>query len=294
MKTRVITAIIMAIFGLPLLIFSNTPIYPVAAGILAAISVFEVLRVMGIQKKLLISIPSLIIAVPLPLFADDFFHEWYPGGVGHFPHFTYFCIVLCVFFIYLLYLITVAVFTKGAVSVQTIGPVFISVFYVVASFTSLVISRTLEGGAFTFLLAFICPWFSDMFAYFTGRLFGKHKLIPEISPKKTVEGAIGGIIFGTAIAPIYGFVATLMPFGLTEGVVPNYIVLTVAGFILSIVGQVGDLWASLIKRSYGAKDFSNIFPGHGGVLDRFDSVLACSTVLMIISAIFPPFTVTPV
>ena len=141
-----------------------------------------------------------------------------------------------------------------------------------------------KTGLWTLVLVLICAWGSDVFAYFTGRFFGRHKLIPEVSPKKTVEGAIGGVVCATGIAVLYGFIVSS-----ATSLTPDYIVLAVCGFLLSAVSQVGDLIASLIKREHGIKDYGNIFPGHGGVMDRFDSVLSITTVLMAISLIFPPF-----
>ena len=130
----------------------------------------------------------------------------------------------------------------------------------------------------------VCAWGSDVFAYFTGRFFGKHKLIPEVSPKKTVEGAIGGIVCAGGLAMLYGLIVS----SLTE-LTPNYLVLALCGVILAAFSQIGDLIASLLKREHGIKDYGRIFPGHGGVMDRFDSILAIATVLMAICLVFPPF-----
>lgn len=105
---------------------------------------------------------------------------------------------------------------------------------------------------------------TDTFAYFIGRAFGKKKLMPLVSPNKTVEGFIGGLIFGTAIASMFYI------FVIDSSRILPIILLT---FILSIMGQVGDLVFSSIKRHYKIKDFSNIMPGHGGILDRLDSII---------------------
>lgn len=104
---------------------------------------------------------------------------------------------------------------------------------------------------------------TDIFAYFTGYLFGKHKLCPSISPKKTKEGAIGGV-FGSVILSL-AFILIVQPDLLIHGLV--------IGVLGSIISQFGDLTASIIKRKIGIKDYGNLIPGHGGVLDRFDSVL---------------------
>ena len=134
-------------------------------------------------------------------------------------------------------------------------------------------------------MVFIGAWVSDIFAYFTGRFFGKHKLIPEISPKKTVEGAVGAIVCTMLFMVLYGWIVSLC----TELSV-NYLVLLIAGPVLSVVGQIGDLIASLVKRERGVKDYGTLLPGHGGIMDRFDSILTVSGAAMIIVLLFAPFT----
>jgi phosphatidate cytidylyltransferase len=119
-------------------------------------------------------------------------------------------------------------------------------------------------------------WLGDAGAFFVGKRFGKHKLAPIISPKKTVEGAVGGVITVGIVFVIYSFCyAEFMTyFKLTDSVfVPNYPVIAAIGLVCGVLGIVGDLSASVIKRQTGIKDFGNIMPGHGGLMDRFDSVL---------------------
>ena len=119
-------------------------------------------------------------------------------------------------------------------------------------------------GIYYLLMMLVFSAGCDTGAYFVGVTIGKHKLCPEISPKKTVEGAIGGILTSVVFALIFNFA-----FGMTEKLVPT-LIFTVP---LCIVGMCGDLFASTIKRSVGLKDYGNLIPGHGGILDRFDSVL---------------------
>lgn len=136
---------------------------------------------------------------------------------------------------------------------------------------ALLMLYNLEQGFFWLVIAFFSPWFSDVSAYFAGSLFGKRKLIPLLSPKKTVAGFVGGI-FGCSLtlllcfyllAPVFGF--ELTPIALLSTVL--------LGILLGFVSQLGDWMASLIKRQAKIKDYGNLFPGHGGVMDRFDSVL---------------------
>lgn len=149
------------------------------------------------------------------------------------------------------------------------GITIIGVLYVPLLFGYLCLLRAIpDKGVYLIWFVFIVSWISDTFAYFTGRLFGKTKLCPEVSPKKTVEGAIGGIIFSIIVCVIYGII-------LNSHALINMplIHLVVMGALGSIVSMLGDLAASSIKRNVGIKDYGNIMPGHGGVLDRFDSIL---------------------
>ena len=136
---------------------------------------------------------------------------------------------------------------------------------------------------YIYLLVFIGAWITDTFAYFVGRVAGRHKLIPDISPKKTVEGSIGGIVFCVAAFVGFAFIIGIEYIGV------GWLILS--GVIVSVVSQIGDLSMSAIKREHGIKDYGRVFPGHGGVLDRFDSVLAVSSVMTVIFAILNIFHV---
>lgn len=121
---------------------------------------------------------------------------------------------------------------------------------------------------FLILFTMFCAWITDVFAYFAGSFWGKHKLCPKISPKKTVEGAIGGALGGAVISLILYAIFENFIFTTQNG---NYVEVFVIAFVLSIFGMCGDLTFSVLKRNYDIKDFSNLVPGHGGVMDRFDS-----------------------
>ncbi len=128
-------------------------------------------------------------------------------------------------------------------------------------FSLLVLLRAGEDWSRVVLLPFIVAWASDTGAYFAGSFFGKHKLCPTLSPKKTVEGALGGLLLAAVGGVVYGLIVGKA----------DLIVLAVIGLLGSAVGQFGDLMFSCIKREYGIKDYGKLMPGHGGVLDRFDS-----------------------
>ena len=262
MKTRVLTGTLILAVILPILFFSEYVIYPIALGFFCLAALFEVFGVIGVKKQLAIVIPSYVLAFCLP-----FFVYFAPDA----NRVAYLYFLFGALLIFMMYLFCVMVLKKGALSYSKIAEVFMLVAYVTTSFTSLCLIRYLDNGKFILFLVFIGSWVTDTFAYFTGFLFGKHKLIPDVSPKKTIEGSIGGTLC-CALA----FVA----FGLIVeggfGQEANLLFLFISGVIIALVSQIGDLIMSVIKRHYGIKDFGKIFPGHGGMLDRFDSILAVS------------------
>ena len=147
--------------------------------------------------------------------------------------------------------------------------------------------------AIYFILLILCfAWGGDTCAYFAGRAFGKHKLCPVVSPKKTVEGAIGGVlgtmVFGVIATVIYSIAANRMEaFTRTNIGVSMYVIIALLACVAAVLGIYGDLFASVVKRQCGIKDYGTIFPGHGGILDRFDSVMFIAPfVTMVVIAVF--------
>ena len=285
MKTRIITALVFAAIGIPILIFSDYIIFPIAVSLLSLMSVMEMLRVCGVDKSYLLAVPSYILAVVLPFFAWDKFEFMHVGIFGEEYCLSYTTLMAIVFFIFLLYMAFAAVFVRGKIDVKEIALAFMSEVYLVTSYVSYMLLRYTEYGQYLFIMVLIIAWGCDISAYFVGTLCGKHKLIPEVSPKKTVEGAVGGVIVASGLTVLFGFIVTL----LDESVSANYLVLAIYGLVLSGVAQLGDLWASIIKRQYGVKDYGSVFPGHGGAMDRFDSILAICTLAMLACLVFPPF-----
>lgn len=282
MLQRIITAVVLIAILLPLLFLSWQCVYiiPALVALMALAAVYELLKCLRSQvdgtgtavtawEDFVVSIPAYLIAVGLPL-ATAFVTSIH----------AFLLAAAAVFTLYLLYLFAVAVLRQGRMHFAEVAEVFTGVLYITLSFASLSLLRhkTPEGG-YLYLLVFFGAWVTDTFAYFTGRFFGKHKLNPVISPKKTVEGSIGGILFCMISFVLFGIV---MQFGKWHFTV-HYPLLLLSGLLCSVVSQVGDLITSLIKREHGVKDYGKIFPGHGGVLDRFDSVLAISPVLLILS-----------
>ena len=160
--------------------------------------------------------------------------------------------------------------------------------YITFSMSYVTQIRSIDGvGVHLLFVAFISAWVSDTGAYFCGCLLGKHKLIPQISPKKTVEGAIGGILASALAGIIFGLIEKY-----AFGNEPNYLWLFIVCGIGSVAGQLGDLVASLMKRKFNIKDFSNIMPGHGGLTDRFDSVMLTAPytyyMIMLVASVSAP------
>ena len=277
MKQRIITSVVLFAIALPILIFSKYIVYQAALAFLSVVAVYEMLGVLAMRRERFLSVPSYLIAVAMPFLS-------YFANNGR--HLSYIMLILLVVFVYMLYIFAVAVFKKGALSVGSAASCFMLVSYITVSFSALGLVRVLPGGALLFGLVFVAAWVTDIFAYFTGYFFGKHKLIPEVSPKKTVEGAVGGIVFSVIGFVLYGLVVDIV-----TDYTARYLVLAVMGLVLSVVSQIGDLTASLVKREHGVKDYGFIFPGHGGVMDRFDSIIAVSMPLFVIAVLATPFVI---
>ena len=274
MLKRILTGIVAFCFILvPILFFADTVVLPIAVGLIAVIATYEILHCVGLHKNLAVSIPLYLVSGAAP------FSLRYLGETGV-P-----AVILAVFVV-LLFLLAAAVFSHGKADIRDVCTVLMLWIYSLVGFQGLIyIHDTVAGGTYFYLLAFVGAWVTDTFAYFTGVLLGRHKLIPDVSPKKTVEGAVGGTVFCTLA--FVGFGLLYNSLWVAEGgrTVP-VAAMAIVGFIVAIVSQIGDLSLSLLKRKYGIKDFGKIFPGHGGVLDRFDSVLAVSIMLTVSFVVF--------
>lgn len=270
MLKRVITAIVAVIILLPILWLSNTYVFPAAIAIVTCISLFEMFSCLGFKHKFLVTLPAYLIGAALPFLGK------LAGEIG--PILPPVCAVM---FVYILYLMMLAVFKHEKYSLNDLAMCYITTLYIIGGFSSIQFLRDMSANNNLYILIFIGAWITDIFAYFTGVLFGKHKLCEAISPKKTIEGSIGGIFFCAVAFVLFGILVLN-----TEATLWKCATLALVGVIVSIVSQIGDLSMSLIKRHYGIKDFGKIFPGHGGMLDRFDSIIAVSlTLFILISAL---------
>ena len=269
MKQRVITAIVILLAAIPVCIFSGTVLFPIVMAFIGVVGVYEMLNCMKVADNNRISAPLYGLALLAP-FAVRYYGELFKNN-SH--------IIVLFMLLYALYLLGVWVFSYQKNQEFDMNPVLASTLiclYIIGAASSIVIVRDLPFGEFYWYFIFIGAWVTDTFAYFTGMLFGKHKLIPAVSPKKTIEGSVGGTVF--CVAVFVGFGAIVNHFTSSE---LNLVLIACAGLVSAIVSQIGDLSMSVIKRTHGIKDYGKIFPGHGGVLDRFDSILAVAIVMAI-------------
>lgn len=258
MKTRIITAIIGLIIVLPIIIYGNIP-FIIVTFLLALVGLFELIRMYKpnqISSYLLFSVLFLIGLI-------------YPSETISIAN-----ISLSkgdILLIFSMFLLSLTVFTKNKFTFTDAGFLLMTTLYIGLSFNYLIDIR-LAGLNYLLFILFII-WSTDSGAYFFGKALGKKKLWPEISPNKTVGGAIGGIIAAIIVSVIFQLV---YPFEFSMLSAILY------ALLISIVGQVGDLVASAFKRQYKIKDAGKLFPGHGGVLDRLDSLIFVLLVLSII------------
>lgn len=265
MLKRIITAVIALAIFIPVCIFSDTIVFPLAMALGSFVAVCEMTRCVGVGKKMYIVIPSCIIGVVMPFI--PYVTEQYT------IHLEFVCCI-----VYLIVILAATVFSRGKVDFMNASSAFLGVFYIAVSFTCIVLLR--EVGKYVYLLVFIGPWVSDTFAYVCGSLIGRHKLMPEISPKKTVEGSLGGIVFGSISFVVFGLIIKTF---FAPDMTANLWFMALTGLVVSVISQIGDISASVIKRRFNIKDYGRVLPGHGGIMDRFDSVLLTAPVLYIVT-----------
>ncbi len=279
MKQRLITAGILLCVLIVVLLFSGTILFPVVATLFCGTALYEMLGCLGTRRSPALAVPVFLMSgIPLLLLTlVEIRPDLTLGTISSHNRMLFLLLLAALFVVLLFYLFAAAVFARRTLSLAEVASTYMTTFYIVLSFSAIPLIRLGANGEYYYLLCFLGPWVTDSFAFLTGYFFGKHKLIPEISPKKTIEGSIGGTLFCMLSFVIFGLIA-----GALLGSKPNYIVLIALGFSVAVLSQIGDLSASLIKREQNIKDYGHIFPGHGGVMDRFDSVIFCAPLLLIV------------
>lgn len=265
MLTRIISAAVGIAVAITVLFLHETIVLPIAIAVVIGIMLFELIRAVKLEKCIPILVSAEICGIAVP------FVHWYEMKSIVMFAVTLFC--------------TFAVFTVWLNKHEDIQ--YTQVFFVLAcmilvpqamSTIVLIEKQAGEHSVFFIVMGLCGAWIADSGAYFTGVAIGKHKLCPKISPKKTIEGLIGGII-STGIFFVIAFY-------INETIIANhfnfahmylsdisYAMIAVIGMVCAVIGTIGDLSASMVKRQIGFKDYGKIMPGHGGLMDRFDSVL---------------------
>ena len=252
-KTRLISGIVLVLAALLVIISGG----PVLYGTLMCVSVIgagELMRAMKVHgsRYSLLEITSFLTVIVyytvLFLGREDLQLAVLIGGV-----------ILNMF---------VYVFAYPRYHADQITAAFFSIVYAGVMLSFIYQTRMMEGGAFLVWLIFLCSWGCDTCAYCVGMLIGKHKMAPVLSPKKSVEGAVGGVVGAALLGAVYG--------AAVKGEILEYGIICGVGALISMVG---DLAASAIKRNHDIKDYGTLIPGHGGVMDRFDSVIFTAPVI---------------
>ncbi len=271
--TRAFTSIFIFIIFAAIVISSFFDfVFELTISALCVFCVYESLNAQGYLKNKALSVLSLLYSfcIPLSLYFVNFFNK---------PSYFF---VLVITFIYIILLNILAMKNFSAVKFNDCAAVIFSTVVISVFLSNIILLRKeFKHGLFYMILAICCyAWATDIFAYIVGVCIGKHKFSPNISPKKSLEGSIGGtlccIIFSVLVTFIY---SVIMDFSV------NYVLVFVFSLLCSLVGQVGDFSFSYIKRSYGIKDFGKILPGHGGVLDRLDSLIFISPCLYMLLSV---------
>ena len=249
--TRLVSGIILVILAL-LVVGAGGGILFGVVGMISLVGLFELYRVMKIERT-----PLAWIGYSACVFYYGLL--WFDGQQ----------FVTLMAIAALMLLMSLYVFTFPKYKTEEITVVFFGVFYVAVMLSYLYQVRQMPDGAYMVWLIFISSWGCDTCAYCFGMLLGKHKLAPFLSPKKSIEGAVGGVLGAAALGYVYALVFR----GQMMEVANPRTVCALACAIAAVISQVGDLAASAIKRNHQVKDYGHLIPGHGGVLDRFDSMI---------------------
>lgn len=272
MRIRIIVGIVLLPILPLVLFFAPEWVLPAVIALISAVSVWELLGNTRFAPKKRIMAYAAVFSACVPF--------WYYANPNLTLHFSE-ILPLAGVSLFLMLLFLEAVADHKHVTFSHIGVICTTALSIPVFFSSLI--RIMHSsGKHYILLPFIAALLGDTCAYFVGVFWGKHKLKPDISPKKTIEGAIGGFA---------GVLLGMAAYGILEqaafGNEVNFPVLLLFGLLGSFAAQLGDLSMSLVKREFQIKDFGNLLPGHGGVLDRFDSLLFAAPVIEILIALLP-------
>ena len=276
MKLRIISGVLGSLLLVVALALNK--MFPILINIMvslaALVCVIELLTARGVIKNLKLSVPPMVFAVLFPILLSS---VWWP----------------ILTYLFVLAMFAVLIFWHDEIPFADVAFTFSTTALVLLGMGSIIIlcdqNRTHTG--FYVTMSLVIPWVADAGAYFMGTFFGKHKLCPNISPKKTVEGAVGGVVFGIIGAAVDALVFQLLFYTQSGREEIHYVNLIIVALLGALVSIVGDLCFSIIKRSCHVKDYGNVIPGHGGILDRCYSVIFAAPLLLVFVQYFPILTV---
>ena len=249
---RLISGIVLVILAILIVGQGGILLYATTA-LISLIGLFELYRVMKIEKNVLGAVGFVSALAYYGM-------VWLENGQQY---------VTLLAIITLMVLMSIYVFTFPKYGTEQITVAFFGIFYLGIMLSYLYQVRAMADGKYLVWLIFLSSWGCDTCAYCAGMLLGKHRLAPVLSPKKSIEGAVGGVVGSALLGCIYAYFL-----GAKMDEVSNPMVAcAVACAIAAVISQIGDLAASAIKRNHNVKDYGNLIPGHGGVLDRFDSMI---------------------
>ena len=280
MKKRIIAAIIMALAVIAIL-FSGKAALVVAVAFVALASVYEVCAAFGLNKKE--KLPVLIYI----MLSVVFIGIAKSGVIIGKTSLEFVSLVLTGYI--LLGFVMMLGFNEKVKIKEMFPPLLMSCILIYFLSYAIKVRTEMELGAYLIWTVLFGACVTDVFALFVGKYLGKRRLAPKISPNKTVEGAIGGMVGATLMMMVFGFIAGNVAHFLGEDITVNYLRLAILGFVSSIFAQIGDLSLSAIKRGVGIKDYGNLIPGHGGILDRVDSIIFVSPVAYYFLYYYPVF-----
>ena len=260
-KSRLISGVILVVLAFLFIHFGGNLLLCVC-GIISLIGLFEFYRVFELERSAL----GVIGYVAVIIYYLNLAFSFLPS-------------VMLLVMALVIALMCAMVFKYPDYKPNQIMQTFFGVFYVAVMISCVYLTRELPNGRYLVWLIFWCSWGCDTCAYCVGKLIGKHKMTPKLSPKKSVEGAFGGVIGAAILAFLYGLIFH-KPLNADFGYILLMVVICAAGALLSMVG---DLCASAIKRNYDIKDYGKLIPGHGGIMDRFDSVIFTAPVIYYLS-----------
>lgn len=258
MKTRIIVGCVGAVLVILALYVFPSIVMELLLAVLCSIASYEILRSTKFVKNKLMQLLSMVTAFVFSLMHSSSFTELISLSQT----------VQVMLFVFTVLSFVILLRFYDSMKFSEVAYGYFGGFLIPYLMLSLLRIFQMENGKFLVLIPLLAAWGADTFAYFTGVFFGKHKLAPVISPKKTVEGAVGGLVGGAVLVTIAGVILNVT----LEAGIPVWCML-VLGIGGALLGQIGDLSFSIIKRQTEVKDYGNLLPGHGGVLDRFDSVI---------------------